>query len=182
MHYLSVRNLKAIIQEELRYLNALISFLRGFPRIKLATRFIVWKTQSHLPIACSSYCTVAFAHSGISTTVATYRNRISVSWRNFKAYFAFFTSFLSRNDSRPSTKEVWTPLPISQIRNEFQNWFQTIRELVPKELNQMLSCVSNIKTLASLRDLAFTSLQVFFKFSCSIGVCTTQLSWPLFSS
>lgn len=61
---------------------------------------------------------------------------------------------------RPSTKEVWTPLPISTIRSEFQNWFQKIRELVPKELNHLLSVVSQIKTLASLRDLAFTTLQV----------------------
>ncbi|KAI9554525.1 hypothetical protein GHT06_019798 [Daphnia sinensis] len=60
---------------------------------------------------------------------------------------------------RPSTKEVWTPLPISHIRSEFQKWFHTIRDVIPKELHQLLSCVSHIKTLASLRDLAYNTLQ-----------------------
>lgn len=32
--------------------------------------------------------------------------------------------------------------------------------MIPKELNQLLSCVSHIKTLASLRDLAYNTLQV----------------------
>jgi len=61
---------------------------------------------------------------------------------------------------RPSLKETWTPLPLSAVRSECQKWFESIRLWIPQEVHRLLGCVDHIKTLANLRDTAFSTLQV----------------------
>ena len=68
----------------------------------------------------------------------------------FKCYIFF----------RPSINEAWNSLPISTIRRECQNWFETVRQLVPDEMDRLLVCLSQIKALAALRDSAYSTMQV----------------------
>lgn len=56
-------------------------------------------------------------------------------------------------------KEGWRPLSISTIRTKCLEWFAVVRQLVPAELSRLLTCVTHIKTLAALRDAAYTTLQ-----------------------
>ena len=62
--------------------------------------------------------------------------------------------------NRPSLKKTWTPLPLSSVRSECWNWYQSLRQWIPQEIHHLLSCVDHIKTLANLRDTAFSTLQV----------------------
>jgi len=61
---------------------------------------------------------------------------------------------------RPSLKEAWSPLSLDTVRNECQNWFSSIRLWIPQEFHRLLGSVDHIKTLANLRDIAFSTLQV----------------------
>ena len=76
---------------------------------------------------------------------------------------------------RPSLKKVWTPLPISTIRAECQTWFQSVCEIIPVEFKRLLDCVTQIKVVANLRDLAFTTLRVIFFFHLNI---INNFNWP----
>lgn len=126
-----------------------------------------------------SYCTASFANLGIYSPPTANCYGIPVILMNilFKVWIANSDTVSSetiRGHQRKTVGSFTVSYMIYWIRSEFQKWFHSIHDFVPKDLNQLFN-FSHIKSLASRRQLGFPTLHV--RFPCNQRVV---LEWKAF--